>query len=489
MSKSSEYWRIRERENRQRLKTLKFIDSYNRQIDTIYRNMLDSAQKEIDAFYGKYASDEGITIAEAKKRVSQLDIEAYGRKAKRFVANKTFTDKANAEMKIYNLTMKVNRLELLKSNIGLELVNGFDELEKLFGEKITEEGIKEFRRQAGILGDTVVDTDKDKRYRKQADRIARASFHNATFSDRIWMHQDLLRNEIDKALQKALISGTSMERLARDIRNAFGASTKNAQRLMRTEIRRMQTDAAMESYRRNGNEKYEYMALGQRPCDACRALEGKVFNVKDIEIGVNAPPMHPNCMCSTAPYVDEKVYNEWLKSFDNDNGRINEKESEEYRNGEVERKKKKYKSRGLDVTELYLQDATPMRGSIDYEPGFDKTRGKKEEETARLIHKLLGGNIVLKEEKRNQKNPDYEWLEMLWDLKTTSTPKSANKAIRTGLKQIHDNPGGIILNYSSKNFDIDELLKVIDKRMMWYPDDSADIMIIINKKIAKVLRY
>lgn len=316
MSKSSEYWKLRERENRQRLKTLKLIDSYNRQIDTIYRNMLDSVQKEIDAFYGKYASDEGITIAEAKKRVSQLDIEAYGRKAKRYVANKTFTDKANAEMKIYNLTMKVNRLELLKSNIGLELVNGFDELEKLFGEKITEEGIKEFRRQAGILGDTVVDTDKDKRYRKQADRIARASFHNATFSDRIWMHQDLLRNEIDKALQKALISGTSMERLARDIRNAFGVSTKNAQRLMRTEIRRMQTDAAMESYRRNGNEKYEYMALGQRPCDACRALEGKVFNVKDIEIGVNAPPMHPNCMCSTAPYVDEKAYQEWLDWID-----------------------------------------------------------------------------------------------------------------------------------------------------------------------------
>lgn len=317
MSKSSEYWKLRERENRQRLKTLKFIDSYNRQIDTIYRNMLDSVQKEIDAFYGKYASDEGITIAEAKKRVSQLDIEAYGRKAKRYVANKTFTDKANAEMKIYNLTMKVNRLELLKSNIGLELVNGFDELEKLFGEKITEEGIKEFRRQAGILGDTVVDTDKDKRYRKQADRIARASFHNATFSDRIWMHQDLIRNEIDKALQKALISGTSMERLARDIRNAFGTSTKNAQRLMRTEIRRMQTDVAAESYKRNGNEKYEYMALGQRPCDACKAINGQIFDVKKMEIGVNAPPMHPNCMCSTAPYVDEAEYQTWLDSFDN----------------------------------------------------------------------------------------------------------------------------------------------------------------------------
>lgn len=206
-------------------------------------------------------------------------------------------------------------LELLKSNIGLELVNGFDDLKKLFGEKLTEEGIKEFRRQAGILGDTVTDTDPNKRYEKLADRLARASFHNATFSDRIWMHQDLLRNEIDKSLKQALISGRSMERLARDIRNAFGTSTKNAQRLMRTEIRRMQTDVAIESYKRNGNEKYEYMALGQHLCDICSSMNGKIYNVKDMEVGLNAPPMHPNCMCSTAPYVDEKAYQEWLDSF------------------------------------------------------------------------------------------------------------------------------------------------------------------------------
>ena len=316
MSKTSDYWKMRELENRHRQQTLDFLDAYNKQIDDIYKYMLSTVQKEIDAFYGKYASDEGITMAEAKKRAAQLDIEAYAKKAKRYVANKTFTKKANAEMKLYNLTMKVNRLELLKSNMGLELVNGFDDLEKLFGDTLTAEGVKEFRRQAGILGETIVKDDED-RYKRLSDRMARASFHNATFSDRIWMHQDLLKGELNKALQQALISGASMERLARNIRNAFGASTKNAQRLMRTEIRRMQTDVAMESYKRNGNEEYKYMALGRRPCEACRELDGNVYKVKKMEVGLNAPPMHPNCMCSTAPYVDEKAYQEWLDSFDN----------------------------------------------------------------------------------------------------------------------------------------------------------------------------
>ena len=70
-----------------------------------------------------------------------------------------------------------------------------------------------------------------------------------------------------------------------------------------------------------------------------------------------------------------------------------------------------------------------------------------------------------------------------------TTPKSANSALKAGLKQIYDNPGGIILNYGSNIFNMDELMKIIDKRMMWYPEDSVDIIIIAKKRIFKVLRY
>lgn len=311
--KTRDYWKQREREAKQRQATMRRLDSYNREIERIYKSTLDSIQKEIDAFYGKYAMDTDMTISEAKKRASKLDIEAYGRKAKQYVKERNFSDIANAEMKLYNMTMKVNRLELLKANIGLEMVKNFDELDKFYKDTLTNETIKELRRMSSILGDSVIDTDKaNKRYSQAAERIAGASFHNATFSDRVWMHQDLLKHEIDMSLQRALISGTSMQRLASDLRKKFGVSQKNAERLMRTEIRRMQTDAAMESYKRNGNEKYEFMALGQHPCEICSALDGKVYKVEKMEVGLNAPPMHPNCMCSTAPHVDEKAYQESL---------------------------------------------------------------------------------------------------------------------------------------------------------------------------------
>ena len=151
-------------------------------------------------------------------------------------------------------------------------------------------------------------------------------------------------------------------------------------------------------------------------------------------------------------------------------------------------KKEPYKCRGRDVTKEYRQDATPRRGIVTKEPGFRDVNG--ELATAKIIFEQLGGDLVLREERSGQKNPDYEWLGQLWDLKSTTTEKAANSALREGFKQIAKNPGGVILNYGNNEFVLDDLLREIDKRVSWYRDAvSADVMIISKGKIIKVLRY
>ena len=87
---SKEYWRKREEENLR--KNLKTEEEYSKAINDCYEYMLDNIQKEINGFYAKYAKKEGITLAEAKKRVSELDIEAYERKAAKYVKEKNFSD-------------------------------------------------------------------------------------------------------------------------------------------------------------------------------------------------------------------------------------------------------------------------------------------------------------------------------------------------------------------------------------------------------------
>ncbi|MDD6512790.1 minor capsid protein [Sharpea azabuensis] len=309
MSSSADYWR--RREEAQRAHNITDEREYAREINRIYESMLSSIEEQINSFYAKYASAEGITMAEARKRAASLDIERYARKAKRYVDERNFSAKANEEMRLYNLTMKVNRLELLKANIGLELVSGHDELESFMEEKIGDATEDELRRQAGILGKTVINN------AKTAHVIVNASFHNATFSDRIWMHQDLLRNEINSLIQVGLIQGKNPRVLARELRRKFKVKKSDAERLMRTEMARARTDAQMREYEENGFGEYKYIACGGSDvCDVCKKMDGKVFSVKKIMPGVNAPPMHPNCHCSTAPYIDEKKYYEWLDSYD-----------------------------------------------------------------------------------------------------------------------------------------------------------------------------
>lgn len=306
MAQSNNYWRGREEENlRANRKT---EAEYEKTVNDTYKYMLDQIQKEINGFYAKYARAEGITLSEAKRRVSKLDIEEYGRKAARYVKTKDFSKQANDEMRLYNATMKINRLELLKANIGLELVAGFDELQKYFEEKLTNRTKDEFKRQSGILGRTVQNNEK------AAHAIVNASFKNATYSDRIWMYQGMLKAELDSLLKTGLIQGKHPTELARHLQKRFGVSAYNANRLMVTELARVQTEAQKQSFIRNGFAQYTFLAIGTA-CEACRALNEKHFDIDKMMPGENAPPMHPNCRCSVAAYMEDEGYEEWLETY------------------------------------------------------------------------------------------------------------------------------------------------------------------------------
>ena len=301
-TKLSEYWRQREEEQRKR--NITDEAKYDKVVDRMYRESLADIQKEIVAFYGRYATKEGISIADAKKRVDKLDIEAYERLAKRVVADKDFSPEANQAMRLYNLTMKVNRLEMLKSMIGVHLASLSDSLDKYYTSKLDSNTAAEIKRQAGIMGDTIGVNDK------QVHAIVNASFHSAHFSERIWVNNSYLKQKLEQSLLASMIRGERPD--YRAFKRIFGSSLYEAKRLLHTELKRCRTEAAMQQYNRNGVEEFEFMALGPHPCEFCTALNGKHFKVKDFLPGDNAPPMHPHCRCSTAPWVDEKAYNDWL---------------------------------------------------------------------------------------------------------------------------------------------------------------------------------
>ena len=371
MATNSEYWKKREQENLR--KNLKSEAEYAKEIQQTYKFAMDQIQKEIDSFYAKYADKEGITIAQAKKRASKLDMEEYSRKAKKYVKEKNFSKQANEEMKLYNLTMKVNRLELLKASIGLELVSAFDELQQFYEQKLTDRTMDEFTRQAGILGSTVPDNAA-----VLAATIVNASFHNAKYSERIWMHQDLLRNELGKLLTRGMVQGKNPRVLARGLRKTFDVSIYNSERLMRTELARVQTEAQLQSYKENGFEEYEYMACHNRDvCANCKALDGKIFKIDDGMPGENAPPMHPSCHCATTAHMDLNAYEKWLDGY-SEHG-MSFKEWQENKNDA--RTKKRGIINKAKANTVFTYSSLPANSDIRAEGIFDelnKTRiGKR----------------------------------------------------------------------------------------------------------------
>ena len=289
MSKSSNYWRKREREWKKA--DLKDETEYVQEIQDIYSTMLTQINKEIESFFVRYSNKEGMSMAEAKRKASDIDIKEYEKKAKKYVKEKDFSKEANEQMRLYNLAMKVNRLELLKANIGLELTAGSDELVSFTKEKLEGAALEQIQRNAGILGDTIIDN------AKTAKTIANSSFKNATFSERIWSQQDLLKNDLYGILSTALIQGRNPREFIPKVRKSFDVTRYQAERLLRTELTRVRIQAQAESYEANGIDEYEYVACGLKDvCPICKVLDKQIFKLKDMEIGENAPPMHPNCV-------------------------------------------------------------------------------------------------------------------------------------------------------------------------------------------------
>lgn len=127
------------------------------------------------------------------------------------------------------------------------------------------------------------------------------------------------------------------------------------------------------------------------------------------------------------------------------------------------------------------------------ENGYSISGHVNEFRIAGWLHDNLGGDIKLLKEADVvcKKMPDYIWRGKMWDLKNTTTEKAANSAIRHGLKQIAENPGGIILDYSDIETLSEGLLwEIIEKRMEWSRMESdVDILVLLKGNHFIARRY
>jgi SPP1 gp7 family putative phage head morphogenesis protein len=306
MADEESYWIKRERDNirREQMKD----EEVSRRLKEIIDHALREVEKEINAFYSRYAEKNTITLAEAKKRVSEFDVQSFERTAARYVREKDFSPKANKELYTYNTKMRINRQELLMMYLNAHLVSMTNQQEKSFQEYLEQAGISEVLRQAGILGVNMAITTPTLK------SIVGASFYGAKWSSRIWGDMKALRVELEGIINSAIVRGVYPSKYIRKIRERFDVSSFEAKRLLITETARVQVEAQKLSYQVVSNDKeaeYEYVAvMDGKTTKRCEILNKKKFKVKEMKPGINAPPMHPFCRSSTA-----LVLGDWRKDF------------------------------------------------------------------------------------------------------------------------------------------------------------------------------
>lgn len=129
-----------------------------------------------------------------------------------------------------------------------------------------------------------------------------------SFSQRVWENTERLIESLNEQLILTVATGKKTTDLKHALQERFGVSYSRANTLVRTELAHVQTVAAKQRYEDYGLRYYEILGneddtCGQHSPD-CHEMDGKKFLYSEMNIGVNAPPFHPNCRCAIIPVVE-----------------------------------------------------------------------------------------------------------------------------------------------------------------------------------------
>lgn len=486
-----------------------------------YRKAAADIRKEVNDFYNRFATENGMDYGDAVKYLNREEalewrtsVEGYIEEIKR-EKDPAVRERLMQEYDARAYGSRITRLESLNGSISAELSKLYaranEQFKELLGENYTEgyyQAIYDIQSRYGYSSAFATVNSK------VVENALTYPWSGANFSDRLWKHKFELLNQLRETLTTGLIRGDSVQEMSRRLAERMNVSRSNALRLIRTESSHIHNIAELDAYKKCGFEEYEFMAsFGERTCEVCGGLDGKRFRLGDKQFGANFPPLHPNCRCTTIavdPDDDledvksgELDYETWYQKYvgGRDPDRLESRGGTEVGAmgpapntpgvGAQLKSASGGSSNGVDVKDLYDKIATPGKGDVTYDEGYNVKTHKAEISFAEWLHSHFGGDIHLLNESTEDGicMPDYLWNGKLWDLKCVTTEKSANTAIRKGLKQIEKNPGGVFLDYGNNEISIEELTKVVDNRMRWHKDKSADIFVIQNGAVVKAFRY
>lgn len=279
--------------------------AFNKRVDAIYKDLRSGIQDEIYRFMGRYADKNGITLAEANRRIDAIDYRRTLRAVEQMNLRGDLTAEQKRQLDNLNVTSRLTRLEALLENVNLSLIDTYGQLEATVGDYIVKSGESELRERAKVLNMEPLSVE---RINRDIKTIARADFHTADFSDRIWSDKKRLKSTLEQGITKSVIRGQNPKQWKRELyaamKDTVDYSEYAARRIAITESARVQGEITKECFEASDYKYYEYIAE-PTACPVCADLDGQVFEVAKAMPGENYFPMHPFCKCGAAAHYKE----------------------------------------------------------------------------------------------------------------------------------------------------------------------------------------
>lgn len=327
MAKTSTYWD--KRAIKRMTEAEKQSEAYIKRIKKIYEQAYRDIDKDIRRVYKNYAKETGLDVDKLKELLTRSETKKTWEQMKRQGLDRFIKD---------NYKARISRLEQIQAQIyaKAKLIYPKEELEQT----MAYEGIIHNSYYKAMY-DTQMGTNLDFAFTKIDKNIVTSLLNERwsgkNYSQRIWTNTDILAESVSQLVGGAMLSGQSIEKTTRQLRERFNVGKYYAERLVRTETNYMHGQADMLAYEDMGIKEYVFVAvLDNRTSNICQELDGKRFKVKDKKVGVNCNPMHVNCRSTTRAYlgkeaektlerrarnpitgkneiIDNMSYNDWLK--------------------------------------------------------------------------------------------------------------------------------------------------------------------------------
>ena len=320
------YWAERARKDK-----IKVINTGEQGIDNLKRLLLlnlKDVEKQIKDFYEQYGDNPA-------EELSNKNWQRY-KKRLHDMAKANPQDKTLQKLAMQNIPKyKIDRLRALELDLQMQLTeatNGqakgiYRTLEDV--SKVSQATLaSRMNKTLGLTFNTIASN--------KMKQILMSDWSGANWSERLWKDREKVGKKLTEVLEKGIPQGTSLQKMSRELRDLTGESFNNAFRLIRTETSHIDGQVTLEGYKQAGKELgleyYEYDAfLDTRTSSICRELNGNRFKVSEAEVGVNYPPMHPNCRSTTQLVLDDYEQGKNIKidfSKDNTLPKFNKKQLE-----------------------------------------------------------------------------------------------------------------------------------------------------------------